>query len=88
MLFLPLCLAILSPLTTSARASKELHGTFDYFIAGPPYVSMDCISEYEKAFEVLGRTPNTPCSIVIGATLEEPMQEVRMKFCEPTVRTR
>ena len=37
---------------------------------------MDCIAEYERAFDLLGCTPTTPRSIVIGATLEEPMQAV------------
>ena len=39
-------------------------------------MSMPCITEYERAFDALQRSPDTPRSIVIGAILEEPMMEI------------
>ena len=73
----------------------ELHRTFDYILAGPPYVALPCIDRYLEAFELLAKSPRTPRAIVIGATLEEGMAKrgytlvedvelaYRSKFCTP-----
>lgn len=74
---------------------NELLGTFDYLFAGPPYVSMACVDEYIKAFDLLAKSEHTPRAIAIGATLEEPLaahgyvlvEDVELryksKFCTP-----
>lgn len=50
---------------------SELHGTCDFVISGPPYVSTDCVDKYVRAFELLARDAQTPQAMVIGATLED-----------------
>jgi hypothetical protein len=72
-----------------------LRGTFDYVIAGPPYVSEECIDQYIVAFELLAKGPHTPRALVIGASLENSLaargfavaEDVelgyRSKFCTP-----
>ena len=72
-----------------------LHGSCDYLVAGPPYVSDGCIGKYEEAFDLLAATGNTPRAIVIGASLEEALARrgytmdehltlaYKSKFCTP-----
>lgn len=55
---------------------SELHGSFDYLLAGPPYMSLSCLDEYLRAFDLLGaRGADTPASFVASCTLQEPLQE-------------
>ena len=73
----------------------ELHGSCDYLLAGPPYISTPCIDLYIQAFDLLARHPDTPRAIVIGASLEEALAErgfvvaddielsYQSKFCTP-----
>jgi EEF1A lysine methyltransferase 1 len=78
----------------AADIPAALHGTFDYMICAPPYVSIECIDKYIAAFKLLARHPNSPTAFVIGSIMEDAFAErgfgmkdmeihYSSKFCTP-----
>lgn len=65
---------------------KELHGTFDYIMCGPPYVSTECVDKYLDAFKLLARHPKSPCSFVLGAILEDEFLERGFKMNDMEIK--